>query len=147
MQFVVIVSAAGVAWVAVAALAWPWWASVPIFLVASPVIAWGIAMIARQLSLGPALLSTGGPPANTPQRAVFDAYVAVGEAARVRHKVPDGEDRAARAWAQLRAAAGAAHQVSVLESMDAWEASSGPDGDEGKLRAANHRLRVEIESL
>ena len=40
----------------------------------------------------------------------------------------------------------AAHEVGILESMDAWEASSGPDGDEAKLRDANHRLRVQIES-
>ena len=147
MQLVVVVVAAAVAWAVVAALAWPWWAAVLLFLIASPLTAWSIAMIARQLSLGPALLSTGGPPADTPQRAVFDAYVALGEAARLRQKAPDGRDRAARAWAQLRAAAVAAHEVGILESMDAWEASSGPDGDEAKLRDANHRLRVQIESL
>ena len=139
--------AAAVAWIAVSVLEWPWWAAVPLFLIASPVIAWGIAMIARQLSLGPALLRTGGPPAGTPQRAVFEAYLACSETARLRDRTADGHARATQAWAQLRAVAKAAHQMGVLESMDAVEASSGPDFDESIAKPAVHRLRVEIESL
>jgi hypothetical protein len=126
----------------VSTLHWPWWAGVLIYLVATPAVAAGIAVVARQLGLTGQLLRSGGPPIGSPGHAVHEAFIDFAEANR------QGDyERATQVWAKLEKAATAANATSVLDAMDAVAATSGVNFDESLAKAAVHRLRLAIDDL